>query len=223
MASIIQDTLSKLSEASSRSDAILVAYSGGKDSLVVLDLCMRSFKHVECFFMYFVPGLRCVEEMLDYGRKRWGVKINQYPHWMTTKSIRDGIFCPNYFTRDDLPEWKLRDIYNLAMAEAGIPIMATGAKKADSLWRKRQLATWGNKSDTLYPIVEWNKLDVISYLRARNIPVPASSGKSATGIDLSTPSLLWLHDSYPDDFRRVCEVFPYAEAVVYRRRWYGVK
>lgn len=221
MAGVVQETLQILADGARKSDAILVGYSGGKDSLAVLDLCVRSFKRVECFYMYLIPGLRCIEEMLDYARQRWGVTIHQFPHWVLQKFVTSGVFCNNHYSLDDLPEWKLKDVYNFACIETGIPLIATGAKRADSLWRKRSLST-SAFDDVIYPIVGWNKFDVVSYLKARAIPLPNSSGRSATGVDLSTPSILWLHDNYPDDFARLCEVFPYAEAVIHRRTWYGV-
>jgi hypothetical protein len=75
--------------------------------------------------------------------------------------------------------------------------------------------------DVVTPIAGFQKVDVLQYLASRRIPVPDSEGSNANGVDLSTPSLLWLHDRHPRDFRRLCEVFPYAEAVVWRRRFYA--
>lgn len=217
----LKETLNLLKQAREKSSAVVVAYSGGKDSICVLDLAMRTFERVECFFMYFVPGLECVETMLDWARERYGVKINQYPHWVLSKAIRDGVYCNNFSTVDDLEDWKLRDVYNLAKADTGIPMIMTGAKRADSLWRRRQMGTWGKSDDVVYPVAGWNKFDVLGYLKGGGLPVPDSSGKAATGIDLSMPSLLWLNDNHPRDFQKLCRVFPYAEAVVWRRKWYG--
>lgn len=222
MASALLETRKLLEKEAASSDKVLVSYSGGKDSLVILDLCLRHFKHVECFFMYLVPGLQCIEEVLDVARKRWGVTIHQYPHWLVAKVIANGAYCMNHISLDSLPEWKLRDVYTLAVADTGIGRIATGAKKSDSLWRRRNMST-AKYAEVVYPIAEWSKLDVIGYLNTQGIPLPASSGRSATGIDLSTPSLLWLHDTFPDDFRRLCETFPFAESVVWRRKWYGVE
>lgn len=36
----------------------------GKDSIAVMDLCFKYFKHVQPFFMYMVPGLQFQEEAL---------------------------------------------------------------------------------------------------------------------------------------------------------------
>ena len=43
--------------ASTFTDRVLVGVSGGKDSVVTLDLCARFFPHVVGFFMYLVKGL----------------------------------------------------------------------------------------------------------------------------------------------------------------------
>jgi hypothetical protein len=97
----------------------------------------------------------------------------------------------------------------------------TGAKKADSLWRRKMLGNWGTQEDILYPLIEWNKVDVLAFMKANDLPIPDSSGKNATGVDLSPPALLWLHDEHPRDFARVCEIFPLAEAIVWQRKFYG--
>lgn len=218
---LAEETLAQLQGRRAAGDSCLVAYSGGKDSLVVMDLALRSFSSVGAFFMYLVPGLECVEIELEKARRRWGVEIAQYPHWLVHRLVKNSVFCASHWTNDDLPEWKLADIYALALADSGLAQLATGAKKADSGWRRRFMSQPQRDEQVFYPIAKWHKYDVLAYLKARGIALPPSSGKSATGVDLSTPSLLWLHDTFPDDFRRLCEVFPFAEAVVWRRTFYG--
>ena len=217
MPGLVQETLATLKEASARSDAVLVSYSDGKDSRVVMDLCVRSFSRVEAFFMYLVPGLECQALGLQEAERRWGVTIRHYPHPLAGKLLRAGVYCDP--AHDDLPEMKLHDVYGLAMADTGIEVIATGAKRSDNRWR-RAFMKWTESAQVLQPIAGWSKPDVVGYLHVRGIPVPPSSEKSATGVDLSTVSLLWLHDTFPADFRKLCEVFPYAEAVVWRRRFY---
>jgi len=219
----VDDALAVLRKGRERSDAVMVAYSDGKDSRAILDMCARTFSRVEAFFMYLVPGLACVEEGLEWARRRYNLKIHQYPHWLLSRLIRQDVYRLNFHTLDGFPEWKVADLYRAAMAESGIRLVATGAKKADSQWRKRNLASTAGYDYLLQPVREWSKTEVLAYLRSQGLPIPPSSNRSATGIDLSTPSLLWLHDTYPEDFRRVCEVFPMAEAVVWRRKWHGVE
>ena len=225
---MIHNTFIKTSEnirlAALIHEECLVSFSGGKDSLVVLDLCIKAFKKVVCFFMYFIPGLCVVERQLEYARTRYGVQILQYPHWILMRNIKNGNYFPAHYRYDDLPELKLSDIYKIIQQDTGINLIAIGAKSGDSLWRKYNLHNADKKyKNVIYPIIEWNKFDVLAYLKMQNIPVPDSSAGNATGIDLSTPSLLWLHDKYPEDFKKLCNYFPYAEAVVYRRAWYGIQ
>lgn len=226
MSETVRKTLRVLERAASEHDAVVVAYSDGKDSRVVMDLCLRSFKRVHAFFMYMVPGLECMDKALKEAEQRLGRvstfegPIRQYPHWVLRKALANGVYS-RPMSNDGLPEWKLDMIYKVAAKDAGVGLVATGAKATDSTWRRRMMGTWGNKANLVYPIGDWNKFQVLGYLQARGIPMPPSSGKSATGIDLSEPSLLWLHDTFPDDFERLCRVFPFARAVPKRREFFG--
>lgn len=217
----IDDTIKLLQETAKDHEAAAVAYSDGKDSRVVMDLCCRTFKRVEAFYMYLVPGLECIDEKLHEAEVRWGVKVHQIPHESLAEALRHGIYCDPANWDEILPKMKLRDLYNLAKHALGTQILVTGAKGSDSSWRRRYFHATRSWTDMVYPVKDWNKHDILGYLRARNIPIPESSGLNATGIALIPAELLWLHDTHPKDFQRLCEFFPYAEAVVWRRKFYG--
>ena len=119
-----------------------------------------------------------------------------------------------------MPFLKLQDIYNWVMCDTGIKYIATGAKNSDSIWRRYNMTTI--RDNICCPIKEWNKFEVLWYLKKHDIPIPNSSNAQATGIDLTTKSLLWLFDNYPNDFDLLCSCFPYARAVVKRRNFYGI-
>jgi phosphoadenosine phosphosulfate reductase len=220
--SILADTQAIFEAAKKRTGGkIIIAFSGGKDSLVIMDMACRMFDQVEAYFMYLVPHLECVDEEIEKGRKRFGVNIRMYPHWILQKMVQEGVYTSEWFGYQSLPEWKLRDVYAFAIKDIGINCVATGAKATDSSWRRRFMST-AHFDAVINPIAKWHKYDVISYLRSHDIALPPSSGKSATGVDLSTPSLLWLHDQYPKDYARLLKVFPFAQAVIARREMYGV-
>lgn len=218
----IESTLATLRAAREKTDTVLVGYSGGKDSLVVTDLCVRTFSRVVGFYMYLVPGLRSIEALLNEGRQRFGIEILQYPHWTISRYIKEGMYCNSHRRHEGMPEWTLFDVFDLAMTDTGIPLVVTGAKESDSASRRRLLRWGGGKGQVVYPIQKWHKHDVLGYLKARGIPIPASTGLATTGLDLSTPEVLWLYDNYPDDFERLARVFPHVPAIVYRREWYGI-
>lgn len=226
MADIITSTTQMLQECAKVHDSVLVSYSGGKDSLVTLDLCSRTFKRVVCFFMYFVPGLTVEEEVLDVARKHYGVEILYYAHWAVIGALRAGVYAPTTETTDSLPkDYTLNDVYALARQDSGIQLIACGIKKADSEFRRKNMAAFLRK-DVLCPLRDWNKLEILAYLSLHKLPVPKSkSGKveSATGVDLSAPALCQLHDNHPDDFQKLLRWFPFADAAVARRDFFGIK
>jgi hypothetical protein len=218
-----EETLTDLERAAQRSPAVLVAYSGGKDAMCTMDMCVRTFKHVEAFFMYLVPGLEHVEVALDFARKRWGIEtIRQYPHFTVPRLVKSGCYCYCPGRLDSMPDLRLGDIYAAAMADSGIRMIATGAKKADSMFRRKSWQQF-EKDYLVYPLKDWGTRDVFSYLSIRGLPVPTGNkGHQASGVDLTTRDLLRIYDSFPADFDKIEEAFPYVRAVVKRREWYGI-
>ena len=217
----IDDTVRLLEETAKEKKAVAVAYSDGKDSRVIIDLCIRTFESVEAFYMYYIPDLEFINEKLRVAEKRYGITIHQLPHEGLTDSLRRGVYCDPRDYENLLPDVKLRDIYNLAKHALGVDLVVTGAKASDSSWRRRYFHATRTWTDMVYPIKDWNKHDVLGYLRARNIPMPDGSGLNASGVSLIPAELLWIYDNHPNDFKKVCEYFPYAEAVVWRRTFYG--
>ena len=220
MSQAIVKTSRELQELAKRRDSVIVAFSGGKDALCCLDLCSRAFKRVVCFYRYFVPGLAFIEKQLADARERWGVPILQYPSASFVRALSEGYFRLPF---SGLPEIDTHDISRQVMRDTGIDLIVTGEKKADGIWRKRQMANNRYARQHLYcPLADWKKWDVISYLRGRGIPLPESSdGHQSAGVDASQQFIVWLYKNHPDDFERYCEWFPWAMAAVKRREWYG--
>lgn len=69
-------------------DSVIVGFSGGKDSIVCLDLCMRYFQNVKPYFMYLVPGLEFQEDMLRRYEARYGVEITRLPHFECSNFLK---------------------------------------------------------------------------------------------------------------------------------------
>ena len=205
-------------------ESALVAFSGGKDSLVCLDLAVKHFKRVVPFFMFLIPGLRCIAEKTAIVRERYGLEMLQYPHFLLFLAYNRSLYCKKSLRMaKTLTEFGLTDIYAAVMSDTGIRLIINGSKETDSLWRRQKYFKFMTMEQVVYPIKTWRKIDVMAYLSMNDIPVPASSGHQSTGIDLSTPSLLRLHDCYPDDFARMEKYFPFIGAVVKRREWHGIK
>jgi len=218
--SVFLDSAREISQLAAQHDAVLVAFSGGKDSLAVMDLCRRAFKRVAGFFMAFVPGLRCDDERLAIAVS-WGVEVRHYPHWGFLDCLRSGVYCNNGAAHDRIPKLAHFDIYRIASADFGIPLIVTGMKASDSASRRKNLVRRLTKETIRHPISQWRDFDVMAYLQLHAIPLPPSpKGRRSAGVDLKGESLVWLYENYPDDFEKVCQWFPYAEAVIHRERLY---
>jgi len=210
-----------LKSAAQKYSRALVSFSGGKDSLVVLDMSLRTFEHVEAIYMYFVPNLQFMDERLAEASRRFGVKIHQYPSFDFYNQLRAGTYSFEWFEREKLPELHHDDIYGAAMKELDFQVLVSGHKQSDFMFRRLNLGRNASNISLLYPIASWSRFDVLSYLKARDIPVPSGANALTNSVDLSPINLLWLYDHFPADFKRLCEFFPFAQAVVERRNFYG--
>lgn len=227
MSNRIIQTRKELETLAQTHEGIIVSYSTGKDSMILLDLCSKVFKRVVALHLYFVPGLGYIETGLEYARQRWGCEVIQLPHWAYVEAVKTNQYC-NYPGAESLAEIKLADIYKLAMQRTGLRLVATGAKKADGLWRRRWMKNIrkGAKYDgVLFPMQDWLRLDIQAYMKTHHIPMPelsSTGAKDATGITCHNEVLLWLYDRHRGDFDKMRRVFPFIEAVVARREFYGI-
>lgn len=206
-------------------DRVLVAYSGGKDSVATVDLCVRAGKSVEAFFMYFIPGLDYTEHWCAWAEKQWNIKVHRVQHWNTSYYLRRGVFM--LADRMIVQKLTILDIESHVRQATGIEWIGYGYKSIDSLQRRGMMNKWDGgldrKRKIFTPIKDWNDTDVKAYLSARHLPNGSLSGKRSTGIDLTAASLRYMRDNWPADYRRILSVFPLAAAQIDRQEYYGQK
>jgi len=122
--------------AAAITDSVLVAFSGGKDSVVTLDVCMGHFAHVEGFFMYQVRGLSFQESILRYYEDKYGIPIHRIPHFELSQWLRYGLFRPCDF---DCPIVSVKETYDYMRENTDIWWIAAGERIADSVWRRAMI------------------------------------------------------------------------------------
>ena len=226
--SVHQETIKNLEARANIDPKIAVAYSGGKDSLAVMDLCVKTFPQVSAFFWYCAPDLEWCNQQMRFAKERWGIDVIQLPHWDMMMAMRDGEWCDATAAMEKVPDITLKEAYAWSMDLAEAKFCAAGMKDADGLPRRQFFANIRDSKDSvwrrlLFPIREWNKKDVLDYLAANDIPIPvAEAGAVTTGVGLNHDSLCWLHDKHPEDFEKLLRWFPYAGSAVERRKLYGV-
>jgi phosphoadenosine phosphosulfate reductase len=215
----IDDSLNLLRAAGS--EAILVALSGGKDSIVTLDLCKKVFPRVEAFFMYYVKDLRCIDERLDYLQQRYDIEIHKVPHFNLAQAYRAGSYMPRNEQARRWTKTKLKDIEGYVKNQTGIEWIAYGWRKTDCFERRAILSRNGGmdeKNHHIYPIAEWRVGEIRNYLDFIGIPLPQTVGKSFD-ICPNYDSMNFLKQHYPDDYERFIEKFPFLEVTIKREEF----
>lgn len=220
--------MTRLSETAAAFDrvpatSILVALSGGKDSICTLDVCVRRYgaANVQPFLMYLVEGLDCEWAPIRRLEALYGIKTIGVPHPSLSQYLKGCVLRPYVEGSEKIRLHKRADIEKYLAKKTGIEWSAWGERAADSIVRNAYLKRVQGvdvKANRLFPIWTWNKSDVFGYLRARKLPVPQQTGFAAMsgGVDLDPETLSYIRKHFPADFKKILAVFPLAEASVIR-------
>ena len=207
---------------------IIVSFSTGKDSLAVLDLCVKRFKRVVGFYMYHVPDLSFEEDVIVWAEKRYGIEITRIPHWDISRMLRNGVLRRNLA---DVPVMRINETDDLMRDKFGIEYIASGETKGESIQRRGMLSAlgpstvregvWDHKRRRYFPIADWNRATVFNYLKRNHIPIPAYYSKMRTSFGrMQAEELQSIHDQYPEDYEKILVIFPFAEAIRQRVQLY---
>lgn len=195
--------------AAAMTDSVLVGFSGGKDSVVTLDVCMKHFAHVEGFFMYQVRGLSFQEATLRYYEDKYGIPIHRIPHFELSEWLRYGLFRPYDFS---CPIVSVKETYDYMRENTDIWWIAAGERIADSVWRRAMIKSAGTidpKRGRFFPIAEWSKADVQAYIRQHKLHVGAESSRLGFSFrSLSGKDLTIIKSAFPNDYEKIKKWFP---------------
>ena len=201
---------------------VIVSFSTGKESCVVMDLCARFFDRIVPFFMYPCQGLSFQEKSLRWYEKKYGVEVIRLPSFNMAPMMRYGAFRePDY----DVPIISVTDIYDYVRDKTGVYWVCGGERIADSTIRRAMIKRTGSiapKSGKFYPVAYWKKRDILEYMRVKKLYLGEDSrvfGASYHGWDGKTLSIL--KERWPDDFEKIKRLYPLVEAVVKREAFYG--
>ena len=152
----VENTIKELQELATQHEKVAVAFSGGKDSLITLDLALRFFKNVYPFYMYFVPGLEFDEKRMAYCKQRFNLDVLLYPHFITFECLKTNTYIDPHPEVDEFPDLNQRMIYDWVKHDTGSTLILNGQKKADGAFRRRLIATTKNTQKDIYrPLKDW--------------------------------------------------------------------
>ena len=240
MASCIKKTLNVLRTARERHDSVLISFSGGRDSFVLLDLCSRIFEHVECYHYFLLPHVFShVEERLQLARDRYNVVIHLLPSKALLEALANSFFLPiaPAYIDDDGQHCRDRGIQKIltpadyarwARMISGLRLVANGCKRPDAPnWPSSSGASMFDRQNTpppmIRPLEKWTDDDVESFLKSRGLPHNPLGHAPSQDISLLIKDVLWVHDKYPDDYAVMLRAFPFVGALAKHRQLYDPK
>lgn len=202
-------------------DSVIVGFSGGKESVVLLDLCCKHFKRVYPYFLYLHPDLEFQNRILKWYEKKYGVEVLKLPHMDTSIFFHYGSFRNGYY---HYPLIDINDIYSYLRVKYNTYWIAAGERMDDSLWRRGMIhksSTIDKQRGRFYPLAMWKKREVLEYIKFHKLYYSKDQreGRGSFG-SLHGRNLSILKQYYPDDYKRVLSLYPFAEAsVLHYEKW----
>lgn len=236
--SLIRDSLTLIEQVAAQNvTQVLVGLSGGKDSITVLDLCVKVFgqESVFPFYLYWLKGLECEQTNLDRILKRYPLlpPLEYIPHYGLTDIFRTshgrGRSRVIEIEFESKSVYTLNDTERIARYRTRARWIAYGHRMVDSSQRRGMLnkcqGIWyvnskGKPVQRFYPIFKWKAADVFSYLKANHLPIPDMFGAdyiNSNGVNLFSPAwLLHLQQHWPRDYQRIKQLFPLIDTQIFR-------
>lgn len=199
---------------------VICFYSGGKESAVALDLCVKHFDKVHPVFMFHTPGLRFQEAALEWCERRYGVKFLRVPHFDVGQMRTSGMYCR---PEPSAPVYTINDLYAHARNTFGCRWIVAGERAADSLFRRGMIGKSGSedaKRGRFYPLAWWSQAQVMAYLKTHQLKLSAECqymGHSFRGFNFGA-DMQQIHDHFPGDYARIKEFWPMIDTVLFRER-----
>jgi hypothetical protein len=208
-------------------DTAILSFSAGKGSVACWLQMRRRFKRVIPFYLELIPGLEFVEEGLRYYETFFGEPIIRIPHPSLWRWLGNLIFQPperrQVIEDARLPRYGYEDVENHIRAVVGIPaaFVGIGSRTADSPNRLANIKRFGAcnyRRRSFFPVYDWKINDIVREFRAAGVGLPVDYdmfGRSFDGLDYRFVQPI--RDRYPEDYRRILDLFPLAEMELMRR------
>lgn len=232
----ISNTIKLLGAKQSLSDKVLIGFSGGKDSLCILDMAIKLWgkENIILFYMYLVKGLNCIDSEINYYLDFFGIDKNkqffEVPHFLVYRYYKYAIYrIDSIEYNQKIEDVTIKDVIEQVLKRTQQPFVLWGAKRDDSLWARQFYTRYYKQQENvdakwIMPIFKWSKFHVMSYLQQNKIRVPkqlAEKSSNVSGAGLDDKSLFYFYDNLREDYEKIQEEFPLVEALIKRREFYG--
>lgn len=201
-----------------KADTVALFFSGGKDSVALLDIMAPYFKKIWLVNMYFVEGLEHINKFVEAACVRYPNAEPYYTeHWIVNQIKKGGLYCmPDY----SLKNIKLLDVDNKIRKELNVDYTFYGMKRADSLNRAMMLKSYIcgiSKTNKVYPLELLGNNDVLAYIRMKRLskPIEYSKSKKSQGVIFNKEVYSYLSQNYPQDLEKIYQKFPLSKRILF--------
>lgn len=216
MSTVLFDTVKTMSKIT---DSVLVGYSGGKESLVVLDICFRYFKKVQPYHLYYVPGLSWHEKMYRWCEERYGLDVIKIPCDPVSMFFRYGIYT---IPDETFPIISQNDIWKYLRIRSGIWYIAQGERVNDSLARRAWIKNSSSidmKTGRLFPVSMWKTQEIYDYIKHHKLYLPEEQKRLKHSFRIfDAEDLTYIKEHHPEDYEKIVHVFPLAGALTVKHK-----
>lgn len=215
----MKDIFKTIKAASYQTDEAVVMFSTGKDSIVTLDLCVKYLKKVVAVYLYFVKGISFREKILNHYRNRYGIEILQFPYPDVTRIINKGMYLQGKRKVANLGQ---SDTVTYIRKQTGIEYVAFGYRINESLQRRAIVKKFSEdgidrKFRKIYPIWDYSAKDCFNYITREKLILPIEYQYGFRDISFfSGESLIWLYQTFPEDYEKVKRTYPFIDAELER-------
>lgn len=209
---------------------IIVAFSTGKDAVAMSIELMRHFEEVIPFSCYYVPGLRIMEDAIEYYEENlFKRKIIRAPHpvfieWLSAFRYQTPESAKE-IARSGLPqslsfEAIVRDLAEEHGLEDQKGMYAVGARSGEFFTRAVMCSKSGGIQAARrqwWPVWHMTKADVLNTIKGSNLAISREYELFATsfcGLDYGFMSQFAKHE--PEDFETIKRWFPLIELELHR-------
>lgn len=213
-------------ELANLAEETLLAFSCGKDSIAAWLALLDSGVRVRPYYMYPFPGLKFVEDSLEYFEGVFGVRIARYPHVSLYRMINHFVLqSPERLSTIEaarLPIPRYDELLGLIRQDLDCADswVADGVRAADSIVRRASIARHGPmklRHRKVSVVWDWQKREVMGRIAEAGIKLPVDYewfGRSFDGIDYRF--LEPIARNAPEDYQRILEWVPLAELELIR-------
>lgn len=197
----------------------LFMLSTGRDSVVMLDLVLKNIDpdRIDIVYLWFYPKgiLTYRDRYLERLSKKYQKEIFYEPHfeaWMVNKkfpkvkySVQRDYLMEKYNCDWCFYGWRKGESFQrniiLSHTDEGIP------KSHDPDGKK-----YNDPQTQLYPLWNMNEKDVIRYAIENDLELSPEYDYHFRDVNIFNGlSVQWLHDVYPDDYKRMARKYPQIE------------